>query len=159
MHIYIYIYTYTYIYIYIYRRLGGVRPTGKSFRFVRACVRAYARCPMPSENAAPAWVCRLSLFPFRRASLSLFPFRDGGLSLFPWVNKWESMKNKMSTKWTQRENEARTVRTERDEWESNQNRLRTKREQSENKVGRAYKHMKTKWEQSENRAKAKRDQS
>ena len=54
---------------------------------LRSCVRAYARCPMPSENAAPASVCRLSLFPFSVDGLSLFPFRDGGLSLFPWVNK------------------------------------------------------------------------
>ena len=28
--------------------VGGVTPTGKSFRFVRAC----ARCPLPSENEA-----------------------------------------------------------------------------------------------------------
>ena len=30
-----------YVYVYVYRRLwGGVSPTGQSFRFVRACVRA-----------------------------------------------------------------------------------------------------------------------
>ena len=42
-YIYIYIYTYIYIYIYMYVYVlegGGVSPTGKSFRFVRACERA-----------------------------------------------------------------------------------------------------------------------
>ena len=46
--IYIYIYMYIYIlYIYIRLEVGGgesfVTPTGKSFRFVRACVRASGR--------------------------------------------------------------------------------------------------------------------
>ena len=44
IHIYIYIDVFLHIYIYIYRRLGGNKrqppATGKSFRFVRACVRA-----------------------------------------------------------------------------------------------------------------------
>ena len=38
-----YIDTHIYIYIYIYRRLEGVSPTGKSFRFVCACERAGER--------------------------------------------------------------------------------------------------------------------
>ena len=43
IHIYIYIYIYVYTYMYIYiLEVGGGRPTGKSFRFVRA-VRACGR--------------------------------------------------------------------------------------------------------------------
>ena len=58
------------------RRLGGregcqgLSPTGKSFRFVRAC----ARCPLPSGNEPQIGSSMFSLFPFRRGRLSLFRF-------------------------------------------------------------------------------------
>jgi len=78
---------YIYIYILYYRRLGGVRPTGKSFRFVsfvRACVCArglvvewnfgsiYGLCPLP--------------FPFCRERFSLFPC---GVRVSPSETKWD----------------------------------------------------------------------
>ena len=49
--------------------VGGLRPTGKSFRFVRACAQLYVR----SE-----WISKMIPDPF-----SLFPFRPEISSLFP----------------------------------------------------------------------------
>ena len=52
--------------------VGGVSPTGKSFRLVRACVRAVC---MSSEIGVKFSGPALSLFPFWLVSgLSLFPF-------------------------------------------------------------------------------------
>ena len=48
----------------------GVSPTGKSFRVVRACVRAVR---MPSEIRVGNPVLALSLFPFGPGRSSLFP--------------------------------------------------------------------------------------
>ena len=58
-----------YIYIYIYRRLGGVRPTGKSISVsVRACVRRSG--------------CKVGIRTNRDRSPFPFPFSPSGLSLF-----------------------------------------------------------------------------
>ena len=70
------------IYIYILvSEVGGVSPTRKSFRFIRACVRARGlvvrwkrraneRNPLSLFLLLPP---RFPLFPFRRTMLSLFP--------------------------------------------------------------------------------------
>jgi len=55
-----------------------VSPTGKSFRFVRACVRAVC---WGSGNAAKVSVPPFSLFPYGPEAVSLFPYAPGAVSL------------------------------------------------------------------------------
>ena len=77
-----YLYIYIYIYIYICRRLGGESAgqhpprTGKSFRFVRACVRAVCISCRFSVKFSYSWP--VSLF-FSLGSLYLLSV---GLPLF-----------------------------------------------------------------------------
>ena len=66
-------YLYIYIYIYIYRRLGGesapAPPTGKSFRFVRACDARFLDVKrIPSANL------RRAVLPFSLLAGGAFPF-------------------------------------------------------------------------------------
>ena len=67
----------------INQNIGGLgvspNPTGKSFRFVHACVRAvWLTSGIGSQKSLLAF----SLFPLWGAELSLFPFDGDELSLF-----------------------------------------------------------------------------
>ena len=62
-----------YVYKLYVSEVGGLRPTGKSFRFVRACAQLYVR----SE-----WISKIIPHPF-----SLLPFGPEMFSLFPSESK------------------------------------------------------------------------
>ena len=80
----------------LYRRLGGVSPTGKSFRVVRACARARALV-VKSERGQ---MLSESLFPFPFLPRQVFPFPFWGWEVFPFplwdqVNPSESKEGEM----------------------------------------------------------------
>ena len=74
------LYYQTYISYFLEDRRLGVSPTGNSFRFVRACVRAVC---LPSGIGSQKWLPPFYLFPWWGAELSLFPSWGDAFSLFP----------------------------------------------------------------------------
>ena len=131
-----------------------MRPTGKSFRFVRACVRTRGvLClvrtrPQRRSSPVPFSLLVTTVFPFSLFGTAVFPFSLGSIS----ENRWR-------TKWAQSENKERMKRGQWEQSETNENQIRTDWEQSENRV-------RTKWEErkntrkpSENKVKTERKQS
>jgi len=144
------------------RRLGGVSPTGESFRFVRACVRAVCS---GSGIAAKVSVPVFSLFPYRVGAVSLFPYRVGAVSLSPEWPKRNRSETEVKSKWNRSETEVQSKRNRSDtkviirseiksetevksKWDRSEFEVKSKWNQSETKVS-------SKWNRSETKVKSK----